>query len=78
MDKRKDRWANGWSKAEDSLLWEAIEYTGTGHKKAWYWFKEHGGSRNYYAFKNRRSYLFSKEKTVESNAELPKGWGLYV
>jgi hypothetical protein len=80
MDKRKDRWANAWTHREDALLFEAIEFVGTRHKRAWYWFKEHGGTRPYSAFKNRQMYLALKEKgKVEKvDINIPKGWGMYA
>jgi hypothetical protein len=79
MSHPRDRWANAWSHAEDSLLWEAIEHTGQRHRQAYKWFQKHGGNRAYHAFKNRGRLLLIKSGQIvikpKSFTSPVKGWG---
>ena len=77
MDKRKDRWANGWSHAEDALLLEAMEISNSKDRKAWELLCKLGVHRTYKAFANRRRLLELKQRE-DIKAQLPKGWGIYV
>jgi hypothetical protein len=81
MDKRKDRWHNAWTHQEDSLLWEAVEITGSRKTKAWLWLKDKGVNRTVKAVANRVQYLEVKNNphVIKVTKEpMPKGWGFYV
>ena len=83
MDKRKDRWANAWTHAEDALLLEAVEVTGSRKTKAWVWLREKGVNRTVKAVANRVKYLEVKNnpnviKVSKTKEPLPRGWGFYV
>ena len=81
MDKRKDRWHNAWTHEEDSLLFEAVEHTGSRKLKAWLWLKDKGVNRTVKAVANRIKYLEIKNNPhlkPTPKLPIPKGWGLYV
>lgn len=67
-----NRIAHAWTREEDSLLFEAMEYTGSMKRKAWDFMRLHGSHRTMNAVENRARMLMSRNSLAVIGF---KGWG---